>query len=419
MVRSLVLDPNDPILHPLRLGANQFPGAWAYTMPKELRGLRMPDERRATCMNCPKSCYEDYRNDYRCCTYHPRIPNYLLGLNMQTPGGEAALETVMKRGLLLPEGMHHSPGQWYDYLDDLENENFGKSVKVLCPMLDESNGYCRAHAFRNSVCSTFFCLKDHGTAGDEFWSQIQTLGTQVEMSLAQWALRVVGFDIDTYFQKFTALADEVRHVSTVSGWKEHVLDQLWGSWRGREKELMLECGLLASEHRDDLWEIANNYEIQESAKFNISMIKAVPDHLQGQVDPEDLEEDDEDSEAAKPRDIWKQCTKAYEKLWDLPEGHYAIGGRVEIVPNHGIDKEALYHEGKPYSIRVYTRKGSRTLDWRMFIDQAEYDLLQLFKEGRTMDWTLLLHPTVKALGRGKEFIAEMLESKVLVREALH
>lgn len=418
MVSSSVLDPNDPILHPLRLGANQFPGAWAYTMPKELRALKMPDERRATCMNCPKSCYEDYRADYRCCTYHPRIPNYLLGLNALSPAGDAALEAVMARGLLLPEGMHHAPGQWYDYLDDLEHENFGRSVKVLCPMLDESNGYCRAHAFRNSVCSTFFCLKDHGAAGDEFWSQIQTLGTQVEMSLSQWALRMAGFDLDRYFKAFTSLASEVKNVSSVSGWKDYVLESLWGSWQGREKELMKVCGMVISDHREDLWEIANSFEIQESATFNRAMIAAVPDDLKDQIDEEDLEED-EDAEAAKPRDIWKQVTKAYEKLWDLPEGHYVLSPRAEIVPNHGIDKESLYHEDKPHSIRVYTRKGSKTLDWRMFIDQKEFDLLQLFKEGRSMDWTLLLHPTLKALGRGKEFVAEMLESKVLVREVLH
>ncbi len=418
MVRSSVLDPNDPILHPLRLGANQFPGAWAYTMPRELMGLKMPDERRATCMNCPKSCYEDYRPDYRCCTYHPRVPNYLLGLNSLTAAGEGVLDSIMARGLLLPEGMHHAPGQWYDYLDDLEHENFGRSIKVLCPMLDPSNGYCRAHAFRNSVCSTFFCLKDHGNVGDEFWSQIQTLGTQVEMGLSQWALHMVGFDLDAYFKTFTKLADEVKNVSSVTGWKDYVLDSLWGSWKGREKELMKECGLLASEHRHDLWEIANSFEIKESSRFNISMIAAVPDHLQNQIDPEDLEEE-EDSEAAKPRDIWKTCVKAYEKLWDLPEGRYTMSARAEIVPNHGIDKESLYHEGKAFSLRVYTRKGNRTLDWRMFIDQQEFEVLQLFKEGRTMDWTLLLHPTLKALGRGKEFVAEMLESKVLVRDVLH
>lgn len=414
-----LLQHDDPLLNPLRLGANHFPGAWNYTMPRELKGLRLPDERRATCMNCPKACYEDFRPDYRCCTYHPRIPNYLLGLNALGPNGDIALDAAMSRGLLLPEGMNHAPLQWYDYLDDLENENFGKSQKVLCPMLDEATGYCRAHAFRNSVCSTFFCLKDHGPQGDEFWASLQTLGTQVELSLSQWCLHMLGFDLKAYFDTFTRLSAEVKNVSTETGWKDHVLDQLWGSYRGQEKELMRECGRLVSEHRDDLWEIANTFEIGESAAFNIAMVKAVPKHLEAQVDPEDFEED-EDAEAAKPKDLWKSVMKNYEKLWDLPEGRYRLSSKVEIVPNKGLDQESLYHVDKPFSLRVYNRKGSRTLDWRMFLDEKEKVLLDLFaNDGVEFDWQLLVHPVVKAHGRGREFLAEMLKSKVLVRESVN
>ena len=413
------LDPNDPILNPLRLGANQFPGVWSYTMPKELKGLRLPDERRATCMKCPKSCYEDYRPDYRCCTYHPRIPNYLLGLNALGANGDLAIDLALERGLLIPEGMNHAPLQWYDYLDDLENESFGKSQKVLCPMLDESNGYCRAHAFRNSVCSTFFCLKDHGQAGDEFWASLQTLGTQVEMSLSQWCLRMLGFDLQAYFKTFTELSKDVKNVSSQSGWKDHVLDALWGSWRGQEKEIIKECGRLVAANRDDLWEIANTFKISESAPFNIAMVKAVPDHLKEQIDPEDLEED-EDGEAAKPRDLWKTLMKTYDKLWDLPEGRYTLSGKAEIVLNNGLDQESLYHVDKPYCIRVYNRKGGKALDWRMFIKQTEHDVLQLFvSDGKALDWSLLMDPVMKAHGNGKEFLAEMLKSKVLVREAVH
>lgn len=414
-----LLDSSDPILNPLRLGANQFPGAWAYTMPKELRGLRLPDERRATCMNCPKACYEDFRPDYRCCTYHPRIPNYLLGLNALGPNGDLALDIVLERGMLLPEGMNHAPMQWYDYLDDLENDNFGKSTKVLCPMLDESNGYCRAHAFRNSVCSTFFCIKDHGQAGDEFWGSLQTLGSQVELSLSQWCLQVLGFDLKRYFETFTALSGEVKNVSTKTGWQEYVLDRLWGTWRGREKELILECGRLASEHRNDLWDIANTFVIGESATFNIAMVKAVPKHLENQVDPEDLDED-EDAEAAKPKDLWKTVTKNYDKLWDLPEGRYVLSNRVKIIANDMRDEESEFYQDKPYCVRVYTRKSSRTLDWRMYIDQAEKTVLDLFEQnGQTLDWGLLMHPALKAHGNGREFLSEMLKSKVLVREAVH
>ncbi len=415
-----LLGKDDPILNPLRLGPNTFPGAWHYTMPKELRGLRLPDERRATCMNCPKSCYEDYRPDYRCCTYHPRIPNYLLGLNALGANGDLALDIILEKGLLLPEGMNHAPLQWYDYLDDLENENFGKSQKVLCPMLEESTGYCRAHAFRNSVCSTFFCLKDHGQTGDDFWSSVQTLGTQVELSLSQWCLKMLGFDLQGYFQKMTDLAKDIGTVSSETGWKKHVLDQLWGTWRGREKELIKECGRLASEYRDDLWEIANTFHIGESAVFNNAMVRGVPKHLEAQVDPDDYEDEDEDAEAAKPKDLWKTVMKNYEKLWDLPEGRYVLSPKAEVILNEQDDEESRYHKDKPFSIRVYNRKGSRSLDWRMFVDQKDREVLRLFEsDGVALDWSLWTHEVLRAHGRGREFVAEMLKSKVLVRESVH
>src|SRR5687767_13521531 len=97
---------DDPIMSALRLGAHQFPGIWNYMMPREFLALKFPEERRATCMSCPKACYEGYRPEYRCCTYHPRVPSFLLGLATLTPQGEAAVQRLLRRRMLLPEGMH-------------------------------------------------------------------------------------------------------------------------------------------------------------------------------------------------------------------------------------------------------------------------------------------------------------------------
>lgn len=413
------LSPDDPILQPLRIGPHHFPGIWAYMMPQEMRGLRLPEERRATCMNCPKSCYEGYRRDYRCCTYHPRIPNYLIGLASQTQAGKGAIDVLLKQGMLLPEGMSHAPQQWIDYLDDMEHERFGASQNVLCPMLDRSTGYCNVHAFRNSVCSTFFCYKDHGDVGDRFWSDVQTLGSQVEMALSQWALERSGFDLTAYFATFDRLSADVAATSGSKGWSEEALQELWGDWYGREMELMLSCAKLIAENREVLWEIANSYTIHESSAFNKAMVRAVPKRLKDQIDPTDLE-DDLDEEAARPVDLWRQVLKSYEKLWDLPDGVYQLSPRVEIVPNALNDDESEYFEGKPFCLRVYLRKGSKTLDWRMFLSREEKEALEFFQdESHVLNWQLVLHPKIKALGNGKGFLAEMLRSKVLIRDVLN
>lgn len=413
------LQPDDPILQPLRIGPHHFPGIWAYIMPQEMRGLKLPEERRATCMNCPKACYEGFRRDYRCCTYHPRIPNYLIGLASHTPAGQGMIDVLIKKNMLLPEGMSHAPQQWIDYLDDMEHERFGASQDVLCPMLDRSTGYCNVHAFRNSVCSTFFCYKDHGDVGDRFWGDVQTLGSQVEMSLSQWALEQVGFDLPRYFETFDELSANVGATSGQEGWSDEALHSLWGEWYGREKELMQACAKVISDNRDVLWEIANTCTIHESSAFNKAMVRAVPKRLKDQIDPTDLE-DDQDVEAARPVDLWRQVLKSYEKLWDLPDGVYEFSARADIVLNSQDDDESQYNEEKPYSLRVYLSKGRKNLDWRMFISREEKEALEIFKaEGQVMNWQLITHPKIKALPSGKGFLAEMLRSKVLVRTALN
>src|SRR5690606_39173243 len=139
-----------------------------------------------------------------------------------------------------------------------------KSRDVLCHFLDRKTGYCNIYAFRNSVCSTFFCIHDHGDKGSRFWDGVQTLVAQVETALSQWALEEVGFDVSTLMKRMDRLAGKVRNLVDANGaWKRSVLKSLWGSWYGREVELLEACGEVVSAHRDSLWDIANSIDIQE------------------------------------------------------------------------------------------------------------------------------------------------------------
>lgn len=413
-----LVQADDPILRALRIGPHHFPGVWAYMMPREFLALKFPAERRATCMNCPKSCFESFRADYRCCTYLPRVPAFLLGLASLTEKGFPMIERLIERRLLLPEGMHYAPGQWVDYLDDLEHERFGQSEKVLCPHLEESSGYCQIHAFRNSVCSTFFCLKDHGDPGDSFWGRIQTLGSQIEMALGQWALEEAGFDLKRYFETFDRLAANIHKVSDRAGWREEAWLELWGEWSGRELELMQGAAAAVVRHREHLWEIANSFPIQESQAFDRAMVRAVPRRLKNQVDPEDL--DAEAGDAAKPRDLWTQCLKSYYRLWELPEGYYSLASRVDIQANPRNDKESEFYSDQPYCVISYVRKDSKTVDWRLFISEKQKELLELFRhEAHQLDWRFLLRKDLEDFPDLKEFLAEMLAQKILVKRVFH
>lgn len=407
-----LLQKDDPLLRPMRVGNHNFPGIWGVMMPRELHGLRFPEERRATCMDCPKACYEGFRADYRCCTYFPRVSNFLLGLASETPAGDKAIDALIERGMLLPEGMHYAPSQWYDYLDDLQNEAFGKSKKVLCPMLDQPTGFCNIHAFRNAVCSTFFCYKDHGKAGESFWDQLQTLGSQIEMALSQWALQAVGFDLNAYFKAFDSLSRGMAQVSGPKGWQKEALAALWGPWRGREKELMRSCAAIVVKNRTRLWEIANTQPIGESKKFDKAMVKAVPKYLHEQIDAEDLEEGGGDT--VRPSVIWQDCLKAYWKLWDWPSDSFTLNPKVTIVPNPRKSAEDMYYGNKDYFIEFRPRKQSKAVDWRLGISAEEKQVLKLFDgTEQSLDFSLFEYPEAQSLENIQAFICEMLSRKVI------
>ncbi|MES2745751.1 MAG: hypothetical protein V4655_10005 [Bdellovibrionota bacterium] len=410
---SSLLLPNDPLLRPVKIGPNQFPGIWAEMMPKELFTLTFPKERQATCMNCPKSCYGDFRSDYRCCTYHPRIANFLLGLGSETPAGDAAIDRLLDLGMLTPEGMYSTPGQWIDFLDDQKNKDFGRSEKVLCPMLNPTNGFCDVHAFRNSVCSTFFCLSDHGQTGENFWVQVQTLGSQIELVLAQWALRTIGFDVDAYIRAFDELSHSIDSVSTQTGWTDEALDILWGTWRGREKELMRACAALIVENRTNLWDIANSHTIIESRLFDEAMDTLVPDHLEDEVEEksEDVEEDG-DVITLRPDETWEECLNAHEILWALPKAVYKLSPNVQFEVNNLRSHEEIYHKDSPYFM-VYRFAANEAPQWRLACSQEEKNFLDVFRDGVMLDRLVLEREEALVLGDARTFLQEALNRRVL------
>lgn len=390
--------PDDPVFQKVVIGGNQFPGIWRYMMPPGLFRLDFPAEKSCTCMDCPKVREEDWRADYRCCTYHPRVPNFMLGLAART-NGRAAVQRVLQEGLLIPEGMNHPPARWIDYLQDMEDDAFGRSERVLCPMLDKKSGYCNIHGFRNSVCSTFYCMKDHGNRGVKFWETLQVLGGQIEIALAQWTLTELGFDMDRYIAAYDRLGRRIHKVSGAGqGWDEQALVELWGDWHGREMELYEAAADLVLEHRDVLWEIADSIEIREAKKFDRAMMKAVPAELRHQLDEDD--EEDADAEAVPPRELWDKCRKAGLRLWRLPEGEHRLNARVRWKGN---------------TLGFLKKKGGHSTEWTLESSAEEKILLQRFARPTAIDWRLLHSPEARALENSRGFLARCVGKKILVR----
>ncbi|WP_141732196.1 hypothetical protein [Oligoflexus tunisiensis] len=389
------------LLQPLRLGRQTFPGIWRVMMPPAFQKLRFPDEKQADCMNCPKSCYEEWRPDYRCCTYHPRIPNFLLGLACRTPEGHRAVDELLERGMVLPEGMHSSPRQWLDFVDDEHEDLFGKSQKVLCPMLDRVSGHCRVHAFRNSVCSTYFCDKEQGHAGEVFWSQIQTLGSQLEMRLAQWALREIGFDLDASIRALNELASDLTQASSDQGWHPAALQHIWGEHAGREKELLLACADVIVKNRDRLWSIARQQRIEEPHDFDAALLEKVPEEQQ-----EILEEPDTEwTEIVDLEALWEDCRIAHDALWEEPSGLFTLSPQVSFVPNEYQSQEERYHQARPFFLEYRFQNPERSLYFRLAIRREEKAWLDSFAGS--------FRPLPTAGVETQEFLKTMIHRRVL------
>lgn len=405
--------PEDPLRRPLLLGNHVFPGIWQYLLPAEFMLLDLPEERQATCMSCPKVCDDQYRPDYRCCTYHPRVANYALGLALETKPGKRAFEKAAAMGMLTPEGMNHSPSQYLDYLYDLQDEVFGKSQRVLCPMLDQKTGYCNIHAFRNGVCSTFFCIKDHGDRGEKFWSDVQSLVCQAEIALSQWCLHELGFDLAAYIKAYDRLARNIKKASDpqTGGLTRSAQQTLWGAYFGRERELYRACAQLISEHRDVLWEIASSFEIRESKKFDQATTNLVPAELQEQIDDDDL---DDDQEAISCQELWQTMQRRYRSLWQLPQKPLKLSSRVMISPNPKDTPRDQQNANKPFLLQLLSAPRSKDEDFRAYLTFDEARLLECFTTGQAIDWRLLASEPARALTNPRKFLAEASGNRILI-----
>lgn len=389
-----------------------FPQLWQWMFPQAFQSLRLPQEREATCDRCPKARYETYRADYRCCTYWPRIPNFLLGLATETPLGLAAIQDVIAKGMALPEGMVASPGQWKDYTEDLSAERFGASTKVLCPMLDQKTFLCRIHKWRNSVCSTYYCFKDHGKPGDKFWSAVSDLGSQMEAAIGQWAMRQMDFSAEGYIRRVDSLSDQIESLTdpVTGGWTQTARQKLWGDWFGREVEFYQACGEWARKYQDVLWEVAQGEDILESRRFENALIRWLPQSDEA----EDEAMDSDEGEPWTPQELWDVVLKSYHKLWHIPESPLVLHQRVKIEKNPLVSQRDQDHRHKPYLLIKAGTKRRSDYECFLYLDEDEYAVLQGFQVPTCIDWQVLSSPQARRLQNSRGFLAESIGQGILV-----
>jgi hypothetical protein len=222
-------------------------------------GVTAPDEPEATCDRCamqvmpgePTRPGDVCFTEAKCCTYHPRLDNFLAGRILGDASEEARpavrwLEQAIASGPgVTPLLVDAPPTYWLMY--DNATAAFGRSRTLRCPVFDASSGRCGIWRHRNSVCATWFCKHARGAAGTRFWDAAHQLLEQLERSVAihcaaslelgdaalALALNGGGRRSGVTGRDLDGAADPAAHRRT------------WGRWHTREREFFGRCRAIA------------------------------------------------------------------------------------------------------------------------------------------------------------------------------
>lgn len=260
----------DHVFQPIKLGVHIVPGIWRYMLPEEVFYFRVDPERKSSCFDCPQVKAKGFHPSVRCCTYIPRVPNFLLGMALLATDTQKMVEDFVTSGYAIPEGSQHSHLQLIASLEHVSPSDSLKSNSIVCPFLDLKSKQCRMYSFRSGVCSTFFCIHDDQVEGREFWEHLQDFVSQIETALSQWVLSEIGFDVEAYFARFNLLSAEIDASSAplTKAWSQMARKILFAEWYGREVAMFKRCAELVIENKNNLYELASKQKLLQAKTFD-------------------------------------------------------------------------------------------------------------------------------------------------------
>jgi hypothetical protein len=184
-----------------------------------------------------------FRPDTKCCTYHPTLPNYLVGAALADGRPEmdegrrrlrariAARVSVTPRWLSAPRKMATlMKGSWVNTM--------GRSLLPRCPFFDLETGGCTIWPHWEAVCSTFFCKYVAAADGEVFWRSLRAYLGFIERRLAIAAASAVmpGHASEPDPDSPMTVEDLEDRPPT-----DETYVGLWGHATGREEEHYLRC----------------------------------------------------------------------------------------------------------------------------------------------------------------------------------
>lgn len=149
-------------------------------LPESVLNIELPEERFADCDNCHHCQNErNFRFETKCCDYHPRLPNYIVGaiLSDESPelqeGKKRILEKIKNRQGVTPYGIvapmpYHTKFQANRAKKKGEIAPQAEITELKCPYLND--GLCSIYKYRSDICPVFYCMSSSGQKGSKFWT---------------------------------------------------------------------------------------------------------------------------------------------------------------------------------------------------------------------------------------------------------
>jgi hypothetical protein len=228
-----------------------LPPLYARWMLAHLGGP-IPPETRATCGSCAMVPPPDepmgrthFDPTTKCCTFVPRLPNFLVGAVLLDEDPTAAQGRVTLEGRMLagigvtPLGLARPPAWDLVYRHGVVrgDQTFGRTRLLRCPHF-LADGRCGIWKHREGVCATWYCRHERGAVGFDFWEALGGFLHVIERALSYDAVLALGVDGAALRRLVDgpAAADGPALDGRASPAAQRAT---WGEWYDRERELYI------------------------------------------------------------------------------------------------------------------------------------------------------------------------------------
>jgi hypothetical protein len=239
----------------------QFPALYQTLLP-DLMQLSVPQESKANCSNCSMTQKDAtlgaaqrhlFRVDTKCCTYQPRLVNYLVGGLLQDErlglkeGQKRMRERINSRIGITPWCVSSSPLD--EHLYNQGKGSFGKAARLRCPYYAHESGSCTIWAYRESVCSTWYCKYEAGKDGLNFWVGLKGYMNLVERQLSKYAMLQLDPDyiLDDVMAAFYSQELLTQEHLDGEAPSPEFYARLWRHYEGHEEEFYRNCYEIVSQ----------------------------------------------------------------------------------------------------------------------------------------------------------------------------